>query len=91
MLKLRVQGMPNEAMEMLDYLDGLPRIRVLEVSGPYKNRAPSEYVRYYLDVTMEGDTKPMRVPDPMPSAADVPPRTPARAAWEQFIAGESHD
>jgi len=75
MIKLRAQGLPDEVAAMVDWLECAPGVRILDSSGPYLNRAPSEYVRQYVEVEL---TRPVRVPKP----GEVPPRTPSRPAWE---------
>jgi hypothetical protein len=53
MVKLRVQGLPEEVEEYIERVLK-PQSRVLYVSDPYKNRN-SEYVRVYVEARMEGE------------------------------------
>lgn len=48
MIKLRVQGLPDEVAAFADALERAGA--VLERSGPYSNRGASRYVRVYMDV-----------------------------------------
>ena len=48
MLKIRVQGLPEEVAEFSDALEAAGC--VLERSEPYANRGGSRYVRVYIDV-----------------------------------------
>lgn len=48
MLKIRVQGLPDEVAEFADALEAARC--VLERSEPYTNRGGSRYVRVYIDV-----------------------------------------
>ena len=54
MIKLRVQGLPDEVQAFGDALEraGI----VLERSGQYQNRGRSQYVREYLDVAAPTET-----------------------------------
>lgn len=47
MIKLRVQGLPEEVAEFADALEAAGC--VLERSEPYANRGGSRYVRVYID------------------------------------------
>ena len=47
MLKIRVQGLPEEVREFADALERTGC--VLERSEPYANRGSSRYVRVYID------------------------------------------
>lgn len=47
MLKIRVQGLPDEVAEFADALEAAGC--VLERSEPYANRGGSRYVRVYID------------------------------------------
>lgn len=47
MLKIRVQGLPEEVAEFADALEAAGC--VLERSEPYANRGGSRYVRVYID------------------------------------------
>ena len=47
MIKIRVQGLPEEVAEFADALEAAGC--VLERSEPYANRGASRYVRVYID------------------------------------------
>ena len=47
MIKIRVQGLPDEVAEFADALEATGC--VLERSEPYANRGASRYVRVYID------------------------------------------
>lgn len=47
MIKIRVQGLPEEVAEFADALEAAGC--VLEHSEPYANRGGSSYVRVYID------------------------------------------
>lgn len=47
MLKIRIQGLPDEVAEFADALEATGC--VLERSEPYANRGGSRYVRVYVD------------------------------------------
>ena len=47
MLKIRIQGLPEEVAEFADALEATGC--VLERSEPYANRGASRYVRVYID------------------------------------------
>lgn len=47
MIKIRVQGLPDEVAEFADALEAAGC--VLERSEPYANRGASRYVRVYID------------------------------------------
>ena len=47
MIKIRVQGLPDEVAEFADALEAAGC--VLERSEPYANRGGSRYVRVYID------------------------------------------
>ena len=47
MIKIRVQGLPEEVAEFADALEAAGC--VLERSEPYANRGGSRYVRVYID------------------------------------------
>lgn len=47
MLKIRIQGLPEEVAEFADSLEAAGC--VLERSEPYANRGASRYVRVYID------------------------------------------
>ena len=55
MLKIRLQGLPDDVERLLDVLrkseaDG--DLLLLSVSQSYPNRGESKYVRVYVDVTV---------------------------------------
>ena len=50
MLKIRVQGLPEEVEEFAAMLDELRRWEVLEESGDCPNRGGSKLVRRYIEV-----------------------------------------
>ena len=50
MLKIRVQGLPDEVEEFSAMLGELRRWDVLEESGDYANRGTSKLVRRYIEV-----------------------------------------
>lgn len=47
MLKIRIQGLPEEVAEFADALQATGC--VIECSEPYANRGASRYVRVYID------------------------------------------
>lgn len=47
MLKIRIQGLPDEVAEFADALEATGC--VLERSAPYANRGGSRYVRVYIE------------------------------------------
>lgn len=50
MVKVRLQGLPDEVAEIADAMEVVGC--VLERSEPYANRSSSRYVRVYLDCAM---------------------------------------
>ena len=51
MVKVRLQGTPEEVKRFADYLESLsPRVKVLQRSDSYADRGKSSYVRVYMDV-----------------------------------------
>lgn len=54
MIKLRVQGLPDEVKAFSQQMR--TSFRVLEESSSYPNRN-SEYVRVYMDIEVEGGSK----------------------------------
>lgn len=50
MLKIRVQGLPEEVEEFTSLLEELRHWEVLEESGDYPNRGASKLVRRYIEV-----------------------------------------
>ncbi len=57
MIKLRIQGLPDETTRFVNQLSAAPGIRVLETSNPYPNRPPSELVRCYISLEFELENK----------------------------------
>ena len=62
MIKLRVQGLPEEVAAFGDALDRAGM--VLDRSGQYANRGRSKYVREYLEIEVpisdgEGEIRPL--------------------------------
>lgn len=60
MLKLRVQGLPDEVAAFCEAMRATGH--VLECSGQYRNRGASKYVRAYLDVDYTAETTADRLP-----------------------------
>lgn len=53
MLKIRLHGESNEIETMVEHIcNHMPNVRVLSVSGHYKDRGASVYERCYLDVVL---------------------------------------
>ena len=52
MIKLRVEGTVGEIEEFTNWLEKMPRIKLLSQSGNYANRGKSVYSRKYLDVEL---------------------------------------
>lgn len=50
MLKIRVQGLPEEVEEFAAELENLRRWEVIEESADYANRGTSKLVRRYIEV-----------------------------------------
>ena len=50
MVKVRLQGLPDEVAEIADAMEAVGC--VLERSEPYANRGSSRYVRVYLDCAL---------------------------------------
>ena len=50
MVKVRLQGLPDEVKEIADAMEAV--WCVLERSVPYPNRGTSRYVRVYLDCAL---------------------------------------
>lgn len=48
MIKIRIQGLPDEVAEFADALQATGYI--VERSKPYPNRGASQYVRVYIDL-----------------------------------------
>ncbi len=58
MLKIRVQGLPDEVRAWCDAIEASGA--VLERSGEYANRAPSQHVRVYLEIDALPDMRGAR-------------------------------
>ena len=52
MIKLRVEGTVGEIEEFTQWLEKMPRIKVLSQSVNYANRGKSVYSRKYLDIEL---------------------------------------
>lgn len=53
MLKIRLHGESHEIEAMVEHIcNHMPNVRVLSVSGYYKDRGASVYERCYLDVVL---------------------------------------
>ena len=52
MIKIRIQGLPDEVAEFADALEAIGC--VLERSAPYANRGGSRYVRVYIEAEKPG-------------------------------------
>ena len=53
MLKIRLHGESAEIEEMVEHIcNNMPNVRVLSVSGHYKDRGASVYERCYLDIAL---------------------------------------
>lgn len=55
MIKVRLQGLPDDVARLLDMLRMLERsddLLVLSVSDSYQNRGDNKYVRVYVDLTV---------------------------------------
>lgn len=60
MIKIRLQGLPDEVAEFADTLERTGC--VLERSEPYANRGPSRYFRVYIDAEApRRETQPMDI------------------------------
>lgn len=57
MVKIRVQGTPEETKEAIEILKN--SFEILQISNEYKNRN-SEYVRIYVDITIKKDQEEVR-------------------------------
>ncbi len=55
MIKVRLWGTEEEMQPLVEYLKRQPRLRVMSVSGSYKDRGESEYSRIYIEVKMLSD------------------------------------
>lgn len=47
-MNIRLMGLPAEVAPVVALLRGCPRLRVIEVHGPYVNRGDDERVRWYV-------------------------------------------
>jgi phage-related protein len=56
MLKLRIQGLPDEIAQLAQFLQGHPGITVFEVSPPYAHRGDSHYQRVYAEIARHPQT-----------------------------------
>ena len=56
MIKVRLEGEPEEVEEFIKFLATLPRLSMLSESGKYANRGKSKYVRVYLDMKLNEPT-----------------------------------
>ena len=53
MVKVRLHGEPAEIEKLIELIcNGLPAVRVLSISGNYKDRGTSVYQRVYIDVAI---------------------------------------
>lgn len=56
MIKLRLHGESAEIEDMIEQIcNNLPTVRVLSVSGHYKDRGASVYERCYMDIELNGN------------------------------------
>lgn len=55
MIKLRIQGLPDDIAEFARFLEEHPDITVYETSQPYANRGTSHYVRAYAEIELDHD------------------------------------
>ena len=63
MLKIRIEGTPEEIEE---FLAGFrPQYKILNESAPYANRGKSAYVRVYLDVEHYSIEELLKIGDEM--------------------------
>lgn len=65
MVKVRLHGEPAEIEKLIELIcNGLPAVRVLSISGNYKDRGTSVYQRVYIDVEInEQATLPQTAPN----------------------------
>ncbi len=69
MVKLRLHGESAEIEDMIEFLSNNPRLRVLSVSGHYKDRGASVYERCYMDIELNRladvaeEVKPKQITD----------------------------
>ncbi len=54
MIKLRLHGESFEIEDMIERICNMENVRVMSVSGHYKDRGASVYERCYLDVELHG-------------------------------------
>ena len=69
MVKVRLHGEPAEIEKLIELIcNGLPAVRVLSISGNYKDRGTSVYQRVYIDVAInEQATLPQTAPNTITS------------------------
>lgn len=65
MVKVRLWGENSEIEKLIELIcNELPAVRVLSVSGHYKDRGASVYERCYLDVIINGQAPPPPYSEP---------------------------
>ncbi len=52
MIKLRLEGTVGEIEEFAEWLEQMPRVKLLSQSGNYANRGKSTYSRKFLEVEL---------------------------------------
>ncbi len=71
MLKFRIWGKNEEIEKMIELIcNGMPTVRVLSVSGYYKDRGASVYERCYLDVELNGAVTADAIPKSLKKLPD---------------------
>lgn len=50
MLKLRLQGTREDITRFVDFLNGNPGIRVIQLSDIYANKGTNRYFRMYVEI-----------------------------------------
>ncbi len=69
MVKVRLWGENSEIEKLIELIcNELPAVRVLSVSGHYKDRGASVYQRCYLDVAINEQTTPPPSSEPQTTA-----------------------
>lgn len=53
MVKVRLWDEASELKRVADYLESLPRVKVKQRSGGYKDRGKSVYERVYMEIELE--------------------------------------
>ena len=53
MIKLRLEGLPEELETYLENLQSDEKINILEKSGEYPNRGASKFVRIYVSIEVK--------------------------------------